>query len=517
MRPITHLGGRCYRILISPPLLFMHPRRYFCRVRESRFVGREHSLIRDDLSMASSSNKASEGEGSLWGGRFREGMAPAMVPLNRSLDVDFRLWPQDVRGSQAWALALARAGVLTEEEGQILVRGLEAVGRRLAGGEGLGAAEEDIHTLVERLLREEVGTVAGKLHTGRSRNDQVATDFRLWGMGACRVIQDELRQLLDALLRMAEGNLDLVIPGYTHLQRAQPLRAAHWALSHFWPLQRDRERLNRVWEEASILPLGSGALAGCPFPIDREWLAKTLGFEGVSENSLDSVSDRDWAAGLAFAGALMGTHLSRLGEDLVLFSSKEFGLIRISDGFSTGSSLMPQKRNPDVAELVRGKAGRLVGNLTAILTLLKGLPTGYSRDLQEDKSLLFDTTDTLLTTLPAISGAIDTAAFVKDAAAAALSGDLLATDLADYLVRKGVPFRESHEIVGRIVRESEDRGVGLSDLPLDVFRGIHAAFEQDTWDVLSWESSVEARAVQGGTARGAVLAQMARAREALGR
>ena len=442
-------------------------------------------------------------------------MAPAMVPLNRSLDVDQRLWPQDVRGSQAWAMALVRARVLTEEEGQALVRGLESVGRRLAEGGARGAEDEDIHSLVERLLREEVGSVAGKLHTGRSRNDQVATDFRLWGMGACRAIEDELKRLLEALLEMAEGGLDLIIPGYTHLQRAQPLRAAHWALSHFWPLQRDRKRLNQIWEEASVLPLGSGALAGCPFPIDREWLAKTLGFVGISENSLDSVSDRDWAAGLAFTGALLGAHLSRLGEDLVLFSSKEFGLIRLSDGFSTGSSLMPQKRNPDVAELVRGKAGRLVGNLTAFLTLLKGLPTGYSRDLQEDKPLLFDTVDTLLVALPPVAGAIKTATFMRDAADAALSGDLLATDLADYLVRKGVPFRESHEIVGRAVRESEDRGVSLGELPLDAFQRIHPAFGQDTHEVFSWESSVEARAVPGGTARRAVVDQIKQARDAL--
>jgi argininosuccinate lyase len=439
-----------------------------------------------------------------------------MVPLNRSLDVDFRLWPQDVRGSQAWALALGNAGVLTQEEARILAAGLEAVGARLSGTGPEGLEDEDIHTLVERLLKQEVGGVAGKLHTGRSRNDQVATDFRLWGMGACRALQDELEAILHGLLKLAEEGLDLILPGYTHLQRAQPLRAAHWALSHFWPLQRDRARLDGVWREASVLPLGSGALAGCPFPVDREWLASTLGFERVSENSLDSVSDRDWAASLAFSGALLGAHLSRLGEDLVLFSSKEFGLIRLSDGFSTGSSLMPQKRNPDVAELVRGKAGRLVGNLTAFLTLLKGLPTGYSRDLQEDKALLFDTVDTLLLAIPAMAGALRTAAFMKEAADAALSGDLLATDLADYLVRKGVPFRESHEIVGRAVRESEDRGVGLGELPAEVLREIHPAFDAATAEVFSWESSVEARAVQGGTAREAIRTQMELAREALG-
>jgi argininosuccinate lyase len=442
-------------------------------------------------------------------------MAPAMAPLNRSLGVDYRLWPQDLRASQAWGLGLARAGVLTEEEGQRLARGLEAVGRRLAEGGPEETEDEDIHTLAERLLREEVGPLAGKLHTGRSRNDQVATDFRLWGMGAARALEDELRRLLEALLRLAEKGLDLLVPGYTHLQQAQPIRAGHWALSHFWPLLRDRDRVRRAWEEASVLPLGSGALAGCPFPVDREWLRSTLGFTGVSENSLDAVSDRDWAASLAFAGALMGVHLSRLGEDLMLFSSREFGLLRLSDGFSTGSSLMPQKRNPDVAELVRGKSGRLVGNLTAFLTLMKGLPTGYNRDLQEDKALLFDTVDTILLVLPAAAGAMDEAEFTRWPGECVLATELLATDLADYLVRKGVPFRESHEIVGRAVREAEDRSLGLPDLTLDSYRALHPAFDQDVLDVFSWERSVEARAVPGGTAREAVLAQMEKARRAL--
>ncbi len=451
--------------------------------------------------------------GGLWGGRFKEGMAEAMIPLNRSLGVDFRLWPQDVRGSQAWVNALEGAGVLTLEEGATLREGLEAVASRLAGGEGSGADEEDIHTLVEHLLQEEVGPLAGKLHTGRSRNDQVATDFRLWGMGASRALEDEVTGALRALLELAKAGLDLIIPGYTHLQQAQPILAAHWALSHFWPLLRDRDRIRTAWEEASVLPLGSGALAGCPFPVDREMLRKELGFARVSENSLDSVSDRDWAASMAFAGALLGTHLSRLGEDLVLFSSREFGLLRLSDGFSTGSSLMPQKRNPDVAELVRGKSGRLVGNLTGLLTLLKGLPTGYNRDLQEDKAILFDTVDTALLVLPAVRGAIEGAEFVAEAAEARLSPDLLATDLADYLVRKGVPFRESHEVVGKVVRLAEEEGVLLSDLPLQSFQATHSAFLEDLFESFSWERSISARSVPGGTGPVAVREQL---RQALG-
>lgn len=459
-------------------------------------------------------NPSREG-GGLWGGRFREEMASAMIPLNRSLDVDHRLWPQDIRASQAWALALGGAGILEDGEVRALVSGLERVGSRLQS-EGVGGAEdEDIHTLVERLLTEEVGPLGGKLHTGRSRNDQVATDFRLWGMGACRALEDELKGLLRALLTLAEGGVDVILPGFTHLQQAQPVRGAHWALSHFWPLLRDRDRLRDVWSEASVLPLGSGALAGCPFPIDRETLRRSLGFEASSPNSLDAVSDRDWVASLAFAGALMGVHLSRLGEDMVLFSSREFGLLRLPDAYSTGSSLMPQKRNPDVAELTRGKAGRLVGNLTALLTVLKGLPTGYNRDLQEDKALLFDTVDTLLTVLPAMAGAVAGAELLPHAAIAALSEDLLATDLADYLVRKGVPFRESHRVVGEVVRLAEDRGTTLSGLALSDLQALHGAFQPDVREVFSWERSVECRATEGGTSREAVSRQMTRARDAL--
>jgi argininosuccinate lyase len=454
-------------------------------------------------------------EKGLWGGRFREGMAPEMVPLNRSLGTDHRLWPQDVRGSQAWAGALTRAGVLTQEEGETLISGLKTVGDRLAREELQLSPEEDIHSLVERLLREEVGGVAGKLHTGRSRNDQVATDFRLWGMGATRALEDELKRLLSALLSLAEGSLDLILPGYTHLQQAQPIRAAHWVMAHFWPLLRDRKRIREVWESASVLPLGSGALAGCPFPVDREWIRETLGFQRISENSLDSVSDRDWALELAFTGSLLGTHFSRLAEDLVLFSSKEFGYLTLSDGFSTGSSLMPQKRNPDVAELVRGKTGRLLGNLTGLLTMMKGLPTGYNRDLQEDKDLLFDSVDTLLLVIPALAGAMGSARFDADAMSRNRSAEMFATDLADHLVRAGTPFRESHEAVGKAVRAAEDRGVSLLDLPDLVLQEIHPDFPANAPELFSWEASVEARAVPGGTARAAVEAQILQGGEAL--
>ncbi|HKJ01499.1 MAG TPA: argininosuccinate lyase, partial [Longimicrobiales bacterium] len=326
----------------------------------------------------------------LWGGRFAEGMAPEMVPLNLCLPVDGRLWREDIQGSRAWARRLVDAEVLTPEEGARLQAGLDEVARRIEG-EGLtGAPEEDIHSAVERMLREAAGDVAGKLHTGRSRNDQSSTDVRLFGMKAADRVDEALKRLCRALLGLAEQGVDAVMPGYTHLQQGQPIRAAQWALAHLWAFLRDRERVSRARASTGVLPLGSGAIAGCPFPVDRAALAAELGFARVSENSVDAVADRDWICDLAYAGALTGVHLSRLGEDVVLFSSTEFGFVRLSDGYSTGSSLMPQKRNPDVAELARGKSARLVGNLTGLLTLLKGLPTGYNRDLQEDKEFLFD-------------------------------------------------------------------------------------------------------------------------------
>jgi argininosuccinate lyase len=447
-------------------------------------------------------------------------MAPEMAPLNLSLDVDRRLWRQDVQGSRAWASALVQAGVLSASEGETLGVGLDRVETRLAEA-GLDSSappafpDEDIHSLVERLLYEEIGEAAGKLHTGRSRNDQVATDFRLWGMEAAAILSGGVEQLASALLELAERSVELIIPGYTHLQQGQPVRAAHWALSHFWPLLRDRERLARAKAAASVLPLGSGALAGCPFPVDREALAHALGFAAVSENSMDAVSDRDWAAELLFAGALTGTHLSRLGEDLMLFSSWEFGFVRLADAFSTGSSMMPQKRNPDVAELARGRAVRLLGNLTALLTTLKGLPTGYNRDLQEDKRIVFDTFDALSVVLPAMAGAVRTSEFRPERAHAALDTKLLATDLADYLVRRGVPFRRSHEAVGHLVRRAEALSCQIEDLSDEEFRAAHPSFQPDVREVFDWERSVNARATAGGTAREAVLSQLENARSAL--
>ena len=451
----------------------------------------------------------------LWKGRIEEPIDHRMEQLNTSLSVDFRLWPQDIRGSSAWVNALARSGIIQQSERIELLEGLTRVSQLFSKRDYSQENDEDIHSLVERLLYAEVGELAGKLHTGRSRNDQVATDFRLWGMDQIDSLKDKLCQLETSLLSWARESVSIIFPGYTHLQQGQPVRAAHWVLSHFWPLERDRKFLEQVRENVSVLPLGSGAIAGCPFPIDREVMLDELGFSKLSENSMDAVSDRDWALELSFATARIGIHLSRLSEDLVFFGSSEFGFIRLSDGFSTGSSLMPQKRNPDVAELTRSKSGRLVGNLMSLLTILKGLPTGYNRDLQEDKHCLFDSIDTLEMALPAMEGAVEGAEFLEGKIGRALSAQLFATDLADYLVRKGVPFREAHEIIGKVVRVSEEEGVTLDEMPLADLRDIDKRLGKDVSTLFSWERSVESRSVYGGTSLTALENQFLAAEESM--
>lgn len=450
----------------------------------------------------------------LWGGRFEGSPAASLDELNRSLPVDRRIWREDVEGSRAWVQALLRVGVLTRTEAAALDRGLARVGERLQEGEAADAKDEDIHTLVERLLYEEVGALAGKLHTGRSRNDQVATDTRLWALRAGARIDSELRALQAALLESAERSVDAIMPSFTHLRRAQPVRVAHWLLSHFWALARDRERLAGALERVSVLPLGSGAIAGSGFPVDRTLLKELLGFRAVSENSIDAVGDRDWICELVFVSSMVGAHLSRLAEDLIVFSTDEFGYVSLPEAYTTGSSLMPQKRNPDGLELARGTAARLIGELTAALTMLKGLPSGYSKDMQEDKRILFAAFDALLLLLPPTRETVSGLEWKTDALAAACADEaLLATDVADALVRAGVPFREAHDAVGRLLREADQRGVAPSALPDDVRAGVHPAFEGI--DAPNPESSVEARAAMGGTARARVLGQLEQARSAL--
>ena len=449
----------------------------------------------------------------MWGGRFSAGPAPEMDRLNRSLPVDRRLWRHDVAGSRAWAAALGAAGVIDPAEAADLRAGLDAVAARLESwseAHWAAAADEDVHTLVERLLGDEIGPTAGKLHTGRSRNDQVATDFRLWALEAVKTLDAALRDVQLALVEQAEQHVATVMPSYTHMQRAQPVSAAHWLLSHAWPLARDRERLADAGDRVSVLPLGSGAIAGCPFPVDRVLLKESLGFRAVSPNSVDAVADRDWVAELLFVAAMAGVHLSRLAEDLVLFASSEFGFVRLSDRFSTGSSLMPQKRNPDALELARGKAGRLIGDLTGMLALLKGLPSGYNKDLQEDKSALFSAFDALTDVLPAVAGTIRSLSIDVARCAGAVDSAMLATDLADFLVREGVPFREAHSAVGRLVRAAEALGCPLSALPREVFVEVSREFASADLDSLfSAKASIEARASEGGTSPASVRTQIA--------
>ena len=450
----------------------------------------------------------------MWGGRFSLGPSEALDALNRSLPVDHRLWPQDVAASKAWVHALGRVGVLTPDEETRLLDGLDRVAERLADGAAVGAPDEDVHTLVERLLYAEVGAVAGKLHTGRSRNDQVATDLRLWTLDAIDQLDRDLGTLGRALVARAEGGVELLLPGYTHGQRAQPVRWAYVLLAHAWPLVRDRQRLADARRRVAELPLGSGALAGSGFAVDRVLLKEALRFRSVSANALDSTGDRDFVAEVAFALALVGTHLSRLAAELVLYTSAEFGFVRLADDFSTGSSLLPQKRNPDVFELARAKAGRLLGDLVALLTTLKGLPAGYSKDLQEDKALLFDAFDTLALVLPAVTGAIATMATNESRMRGALDAALRATDLADFLVETGVPFRESHGLVGRLVREAERSGVALDRVPLALAAGIHPALGAALAQLGTWEDSVESRATPGGASRSSVVEQLTALRAA---
>ncbi len=427
-----------------------------------------------------------------------------------------RLNHEDILGSQAWARALAKAGVISTKESEGLIDGLDAVLQEFESGDFQAAeSDEDIHTAVERRLTEIVGPVGGKLHSGRSRNDQVATDFRLWIMNACEQLEQAATDLCQAMLENAERDLHTPMPGYTHLQHAQVVTWGHWLLSHFWPLLRDRERLANAQTSAAVLPLGSGALAGTSFPIDRAALAKDLGFASVSENSIDAVSDRDFALDFVYACAAVGVHLSRLAETLILFNSPEFGFIEIDDAYATGSSLMPQKKNPDPLELARGKTGRLIGSLTGLLTTLKGLPSAYDKDLQEDKEAVFDSYDTLSLLLPVLTGLIQTLQLHPERMQDKLSADLFATDLADYLVGVGVPFREAHALVGKAVRLAADNKSTLKDLSLDDYRSITAHFDADIAEIFDFQASLNRRNVSGGTSMKALKAQLKAARKEL--
>jgi argininosuccinate lyase len=451
----------------------------------------------------------------LWGGRFSTPTAAALEALNRSITTDFRLWPFDINLSKAWAVGLWGAGVLTLEESKTIEHGLGAVAEKLAAGAQPVTSDEDVHTLIDRMLHDEVGDVASKLHTGRSRNDQVATATRLWCMDACARLDIATRGLQQVMVDHATALQDALMPAYTHMQRAQPVSAAHWMLSHFWPLERDRARIASASRAAAVLPLGSGAIAGCAFPVSRVLLQGSLGFASISSNSIDAVGDRDFVAELLFAVAVMATHLSRLAEDLIIYGSSEFGFVQFGDAFTTGSSMMPQKRNPDALELARGSGARAIGDLTTLLATLKGLPSGYNKDLQDDKRVLFDAVDTVLLVLPAVAGALHETQFNVKRMRAAVSSSMMATDLADYLVEKGASFRDAHAAIGSLIRESEKEGCELDALPLSSFRSAHALFADDALDWLEPAQSVARRDIPGGTGPSAVSAQLRSAREAL--
>ncbi len=445
-----------------------------------------------------------------WGGRFQEATDAAVEAFTASVHYDRRLALYDIAGSIAHATMLGKVGLLTADEMATLVRGLEQVREEVETGRFEWRADlEDVHMNVEHRLTVFVGEVGGKLHTARSRNDQVALDLRLYLRDAIDRLRAGAADLQRAFGEVAARHVDAVMPGYTHLQRAQPVLFAHHLLAYHEMLDRDRGRLADARRRINVLPLGAGALAGTPLPIDRHEVARLLGFDGVSANSLDTVADRDGPLEVLAALAILQVHLSRLAEELVLWSSSEFGFVELADAFATGSSMMPQKKNPDVAELVRGKTGRVVGALVALLTLVKGLPLSYNRDLQEDKEPLFDAVDTVEACLRVLPPLLRTMTVHEEQMRAATEGGFLtATDAADYLALKGVPFRRAHEVVGRLVAEAIRRGVELDDLPLEAFRSAAPEFGPDVYEVLDVERSVAARRSHGGTAPDLVRARL---------
>ncbi len=447
----------------------------------------------------------------LWGGRFEGGPSDAMAALSLSVHFDWRLAPYDLAQSRAHARVLNGAGLLTDDELLEMLAALDGLEVDVASGAFVPqAADEDVHTALERGLTERLGVLGGKLRAGRSRNDQVATDFRLYLRAEARRMAAEVVALQRALLEQAERHVDTASPGFTHLQHAQPVSFGHELAKHVHALARDVHRL-RDWDHrAALSPMGAGALAGSSLPLDPQAVAAELGFRGAVANSIDAVSDRDFVAEFLFVTAMIGVHLSRLGEEICLWASREFGWARLDDAWSTGSSIMPQKKNPDVAELARGKSGRLIGALTGVLTTLKGLPFAYNRDLQEDKEPVFDAIDTLLLVLPAMTGSVATLTFdTERMGASAPQGFALATDIAEWLVRQGVPFREAHEVAGGCVRRAEARGIELWDLTDEDLRAISEHLTPAVRGVLTVRGALESRAAYGGTAPARVREQLA--------
>ena len=451
----------------------------------------------------------------LWGGRFGASPAEAFERLNASIPFDVRLAPYDIRGSIAHARMLGAQGIVSAEESAGLVRGLEAVLVEVEAGEfAWDISDEDVHTAIERRLRELAGDVALKLHTGRSRNDQVALDTHLFARDAADEVRGAVLETMRALVEVAQRERGLVLPGYTHLQRAQPMLLSHHLLAHFEALKRDVRRLEAARGAANVSPLGAAALAGTPHPVDPGLTARELGMEPLS-NSLDAVSDRDFALDLLYACAVLGLHLSRMGEEWVLWTSAEFAFATLDDAYSSGSSIMPQKKNPDAYELMRGRAGRLIGNLNALMITLKSLPLGYSKDLQEDKEPLFDAVDAVLPMLAVLPEMLRTARFQSERMEEAAGGFALATELADFLAANGVPFRDAHRAVGRLVKRCEELGSSLEGLPPEELAAAHPALARLPEGLLSPRGSVRNKRSSGSTSPGSVDAQLGRAREFL--
>ncbi|MFA9411887.1 MAG: argininosuccinate lyase [Deltaproteobacteria bacterium] len=449
-----------------------------------------------------------------WGGRFEQELDAIAARFSASVDVDGRLWPQDIDGSIAHVRMLADQNILSADDAKQIVAGLETIRASIERGEfEWDDSKEDVHMNIEAALSSAIGDAGGRLHTGRSRNDQVATDMRLWTRQACDSVVADIDALLEVLADKADGHLDFLMPGYTHLQRAQPVRLAHHLLAWAEMLDRDRGRLVDAAKRMNESPLGSAALAGTTFPIDRAATAEALGFDRPMLNSLDAVGSRDFLLEAVSALAICSVHLSRIAEELVLWSSQEFGFMQMSDAFTTGSSIMPQKKNPDMPELVRGKTGRVVGSLVNLMVMLKGLPLAYNRDLQEDKAPVFDAFDTVHDCLAVLSGAIASATFDKRRMADALqTGFLDATEVADWLALRGVPFREAHHVAGKLVQQAVQQGKTLSQLPLETYQAAHEAFDDTVFRALNMETAIERRDVPGGPARGRVAAAIAELR-----
>lgn len=449
-----------------------------------------------------------------WQGRFTGDTSKLLEEFSQSVSFDKELYPQDIRGSIAHARMLGSRGIISKEDADLIIEGLHRIQEELeSGSEPWDASLEDVHMNIESLLISRIGDAGKKLHTARSRNDQIALDLKLYIRERCGEILERIRLLLGRLVDRAGEHADAVMPGYTHLQRAQPVLLSHHLMAYFEMFRRDHGRFRSLLGDLNESPLGAGALAGTPHPIDREATARELGFGGITRNSMDTVSDRDFAAQFLFNAAMCQVHLSRLAEEIVLWASAEFSFVTLPDRFSTGSSMMPQKKNPDPAELVRGKTGRAIGNLTALLVVLKGLPLTYNRDLQEDKEPVFDSARTLSGSLEVMAGLMGEIRFeTASMHAAADDGLLTATDLADYLTEKGVPFREAHEVTGRLVALCVETGRGLRDLDLEEIRSLCGAVEEDVHEALDVGTSVRRRDVPGGTAGNRVARQMEEAR-----